>query len=213
MNSARFCSWIGTTRVETVWMTPTARPPITAPSTLPRPPSTTAVNISTANWPPTVGDAVKYGRITAPPSAVMPTPRPKATWRMRRTSMPRLRAAAESCAVARMAWPSQVNFMNAHSSTPATREMPKASSKAAKGKGKKAKKVRVRGAASIKTVGEDEADVPPKKKKKLKGLKPLKSLKKALKTEGSKDAVASPAKGDKPKKKKATSAALSGTLD
>src|SRR5690606_3097138 len=59
MNSTRFCSWIGSTRVDRVWITPTASPPITAPSTLPRPPSTTAVNISTTNWPPTVGEAVK----------------------------------------------------------------------------------------------------------------------------------------------------------
>ena len=86
----------------------------------------------------------------------------------------------------------------------------KASSKAAKGK--KGKKVRVRGAAAIKTVRDSEATDKPKKKK-LKGLKPLKSLKKALKTEGAKDASTSPAKGDKPKKKKVTSAALAADLD
>src|SRR5690606_19423376 len=59
MKSTRFWSWIGSTRVDIVWITPTARPPMTAPSTLPRPPNTTAVNISTTNCPPMVGEAVK----------------------------------------------------------------------------------------------------------------------------------------------------------
>src|SRR5690606_22442074 len=126
-NSTRFCNWIGNTSVDIVWITPTASPPITAPSTLPRPPSTTAVNISTTNCPPIVGEAVKYGRITAPPSAVMATPRPNAIWRMRRTSMPRLSAAAASCEAARIAWPSQVKRMKAHSRTPATSDTAKAS--------------------------------------------------------------------------------------
>jgi hypothetical protein len=84
----------------------------------------------------------------------------------------------------------------------------KASAKAA-GKGKKVKKVKVRGTAAIKTVEDESDEKPVKKVKKL--LKPLKSLKKAIKTEGGKDAAASPAKSEKSKKK--LSSALTGSLD
>ncbi|MCY1525476.1 hypothetical protein D9M68_604550 [compost metagenome] len=57
--STRFCSCMGSTNDDSDWMTPTATPPTTAPITLPRPPSTTAVNISTLNWAPTVVEAVR----------------------------------------------------------------------------------------------------------------------------------------------------------
>ena len=54
-NNARFCSCNGSSRADRDCTTPAASPPTTAPATLPRPPSTAAVNISTTNCEPTAG--------------------------------------------------------------------------------------------------------------------------------------------------------------